>query len=63
MPVAPLSSACSTSSGSSMFAVQLDRHAVERRRGRGLQPLQLLALELELALAQLVLGEHLRGRG
>ena len=39
--------------------LQLDRDAFERGRGRRLQALQLLPLELELALAELVLGEHL----
>ena len=39
--------------------MQLDAHAVERRRALVAQALQLLALEIELVLAQLVFGERL----
>ena len=38
--------------------VELDRVPVDRRRRLGLEPAQLRALELELALLQPVLGEH-----
>ena len=42
-----------------MLACSSTAHAVERDRAPVAQALQLLALEVELVLAQLVLGEHL----
>ena len=56
--MAPLALTASRSVGSSMLACSCDHRAVERRRRRRLEALQLVPLEPRLVLLQAVLGEH-----